>query len=143
MRRRAEGRREINSVWFWGGGFIPEAAPHDAFQTIYSDDPVSRGLAIINDCRCLDQAAATTADLAADGPSVFVDWTIGGAGPEQELALVEELAAQLLTRADRGALNVSVYDGSGLGREYGASVRSRFWRRRRPLSRILPSGSEE
>jgi hypothetical protein len=143
MRRRAEGRREINSVWFWGGGFIPEAAPHDAFQTIFSDDPVSRGLAIINDCRCLEQDAVMTTDLAADGPSIFIDWTVGGAGPQQELALLEELAEQLVTRADRGVLDVSVYDGSGLGRVYEAGVRNRFWRRRRPLSRILPSGSEE
>ena len=79
VRRRAGGRREINSVWFWGGGFIPDAAPHDAFQTVYSDDPVSRGLAIINDCRCLEQAALMTADLPTDGPSV------AGALPDAKL----------------------------------------------------------
>lgn len=143
IRRRASGRREINSVWFWGGGFIPDAAPHDAFQSVFSDDPVSCGLAIINDCRCLERDAALAADWQADGPSVLVDWTVGASGAESELALLEAFADRLQAEADRGALEVTVYDGSGRGVMYEARARRKFWRRRRPLLRILPAETKK
>jgi hypothetical protein len=87
IRRRLSGRQEINSVWFWGGGFIPDAATHDPFDTVYSNHPVSRGLAIINDCRLRKQGEAGRGDFNRDGRAVLVDWS-----PESKYA-VEELKA--------------------------------------------------
>ncbi len=142
MRRRARGQREINSVWFWGGGFMPDTMAHDPFDAVYSDDPVSRGLAIINDCRLIDLSEALTADFESDGTSVLVDWSIGGMAPTEELALLESLAERLRPPGDRARMHLRLYDGSGRGRAFGAGVRRRFWRLTRPLSRMLPDRDE-
>ncbi len=143
IRRRASGRREINSVWFWGGGFIPDTAQHDHPQTVYSDHPVSCGLAIINDCRleALDQALG--AEFGDDGASVLIDWTAGTVDPENEMLVLESLIGRLQDRADHGRLVVTLYNGNGEGRRYGLHARRRFWRRAAPLSRVFPARAGE
>jgi hypothetical protein len=137
VRRRAAGEREINSVWFWGGGFVPEAAEHDVVDTLYSDNAVSRGLAIINDCRTRPQAEALDSDFAADGRAVLVDWSPGSGSAESELALLENLVGNMLEMADRKRLVVTIYEGGGHGRCYGPRARRRFWQRRIPLPQAL------
>jgi hypothetical protein len=143
IRRRASGRREINSVWFWGGGFIPDAAQHDHPQIVYSDHPVSCGLAIINDCRLEALDRALGAEFGDDGASVLIDWTAGTADPENEMLVLESLIGRLQDRADHGRLVVTLYSGSGEGRRYGVHARRRFWRRAVPLSRIFPARAGE
>lgn len=143
IRRRASGRREINSVWFWGGGFIPDAAQHDHPQIVYSDHPVSCGLAIINDCRLEALDRALGAEFGDDGASVLIDWTAGTADAENEMLVLESLFGRLQDRADDGRLVVTLYSGSGEGRRYGVHARRRFWRRAVPLSRIFPARAGE
>lgn len=46
-RRDADGRPVVNSLWPWGGGRLPAAAP-GRFRTVWSADPVLRGLAALN-----------------------------------------------------------------------------------------------
>lgn len=135
--RRAAGKPEINSVWFWGGGFVPSAAAHDAYDTVYSDDAVSRGLAIINDCRLKRLEEVLDADFAGDGQAVLIDWTVGPGAAQAEALRLEGLAARLLELADRGQLSLTLCDGGGRGRSYGATSRYRFWRRPVPLARAL------
>ena len=143
IRRRNSGRQEINSVWFWGGGFIPEAAPHDLFDTVYSNNPVTRGLAIINDCRLKMQNKAGHNLFRRDGRSILIDWTSQLRGAEEELAEVEGLAGQLIGLADEKQLVLTVFDGSGEGRLYDSSCQRRFWRRKKPVSfkRLAPAGT--
>jgi len=136
VRRRAAGKPTINSVWFWGGGFIPDATAHNAVNTVYADSAVSRGLAIVNDCRVRTQSAALEADFADDGQVVLIDWSAGSASAQEELRLLETLAGQLLHLADVHPLELTVYTGDGEGRCYDRSARRRFWRRSLPLSRI-------
>jgi len=142
-RRRAAGRREINSVWFWGGGFIPDASAHYLLDTVYSENAVSRGLAIINDCATRKQMAAFESDFAADGRSVLIDWTFEPTLIENEMALLEALVGRLLAMADRGLLRLTIYDGSGAGCYYGKNARRRFWRRRMPLPQALGAAGPE
>lgn len=137
VRRRAAGRPEVNSVWFWGGGFMPAAAPHYLLDTVYSENPVSRGLAIINDCRLQRLEDARKLDFSGDGNAVLIDWNPGPASAEQELAEIEWLTGRLAALAERGRLSLALYDGSGQGRTYGGLSRYRFWRRRVPLARAL------
>jgi hypothetical protein len=139
IRRRLSGRQEINSVWFWGGGFIPDAATHDPFDTVYSNHPVSRGLAIINDCRLRKQGEAGRGDFNRDGRSVLVDWTPESKYAAEELEQLENLTRQLLNLADRDRIELTLFDGSGEGRHYNRSAHRRFWRRRVPLDQALPS----
>ena len=42
--REAQGRLEINSVWFWGGGALP-AVKSQTWTSVCSDAPLARGLA--------------------------------------------------------------------------------------------------
>jgi hypothetical protein len=143
IRRRAAGRHEINSVWFWGGGFIPDTAPHNALRTVCSDQPVARGLAIIHDCRLMPQADALEGDLAEDDFPMLIDWTVGAAEPDEEMLLIESLIGPLQARSDQGLLTIALYDGSAEGRVYDAHARRRVWRRRKPLSEVLPAGTSE
>jgi hypothetical protein len=113
VKRRAMGKREINSVWFWGGGFMPDAAEHDTLDTVYSENAVSRGLAIINDCHARGQAEALECDFAGDGKAILIDWSLGS------------------------SLDLAVYDGYGIGCIYGPTARRRFWQRRKPLAEAL------
>jgi hypothetical protein len=142
VRRRATGKREVNSVWFWGGGFIPDAAAHFVLDTVYSENAVSRGLAIINDCRTKRQSEALESDFSSDGVAVLVDWSLGSDDAENEMALLESLVGSLLNRADRGQLVLKIYEGKGQGRVYGPDARRRFWSRRKPLSQALNAAAQ-
>lgn len=137
-RRRAQGLREINSVWFWGGGFIPDAAPHYLVDTVYSDNAVSRGLAIINDCRLKSRSEALDLDFSQDGRAVLVDWDVASTDAEAEMHALESFAGRVLDSVAGRKLVLTVYDGSGRGRSSGYWSRRRFWRRLRPLSSSLP-----
>ena len=139
VRRRQLGKQEINSVWFWGGGFIPDAAPHDLIDTVYSTHPVTRGLAIINDCSMRTGDEAMASDFRRDGRTVLVDWSPSSGDPAEELNLIEDLVSRLLKRVHQGHGTLSVFDGSGDGRIYDRSASRRFWKRRSPLSRGLAS----
>jgi len=137
VRRRALGKREVNSVWFWGGGFMPDAAEHHVMDTVYSENAVSRGLAIINDSHVKARLEALESDYANDGRVVLIDWDTGPGEAIDELMLLEKLVDRLTRRADHKQLVLTVFDGAGHGRLYGPHTRRRFWHRRRPLSRAL------
>jgi hypothetical protein len=139
IRRRQAGKQEINSVWFWGGGFIPSAVSHDLIDTVYSNNPVTRGLAIINDCRLRKQDRAGHGNFSREGRTVLVDWVPASQYAVEELEQLEALARQLLKLADLGEVSVTLFDGSGDGRHYDRRARRRFWRRRTPLGAATPS----
>ena len=65
--RAAAGRPPINSLWFWGGGVLPD---HVASQcpTVYSDDVLLHGLARVGKLACmpLDAAKRLNADALID-----------------------------------------------------------------------------
>lgn len=136
IRRRQSGRQEINSVWFWGGGFIPDAAPHDLIDTVYSNNPVTRGLAIINDCRLKSQRFAAQGKFSRDGRSIMIDWLPASGYAVEELEQLESLTRQLLLLADHGKLVLFLYSGDGEGRKYDRRAHRRFWKRKAPLSRL-------
>jgi hypothetical protein len=134
IKRRQGGKQEINSVWFWGGGFIPEAAPHDLIDSVYSNNPVTRGLAIINDCRLKNQAVAAKENFSRDGRSVLIDWVPVSQYAVEELEQLESLTRQLLKLADQGKLELCLYAGDGQGRKYDRKSHRRFWKRKSPLT---------
>jgi len=143
VRRRQDGQQQINSVWFWGGGFIPDASRHGVFDTVYSDNPVSRGLAVINDCQLKLQSEATTADFRRDGQSILVDWTSGLRDPFRELKSLEKLAKRLLVRVRSDAIELLIYCGKRNGWRYNQKVGKRFWRRNKSLAEICLSSFSE
>lgn len=136
MRRRQSGQQEINSVWFWGGGFIPEASRHSVFDTVYSDNPVSRGLATINDCRLKHQSELGSVDFSRDGESILVDWSPVTGEPFSEVKRLEKLADQLLTQLGSPVSELEVYCGKRNGWRFNRRNHRKFWRRRRSLAEI-------
>ena len=143
VRRRAMGMREINSVWFWGGGFIPETTPHNPLRTVWSDHPVSRGLAIVNDCRLLAQGEALALDLDEVELPALIDWTVNRNDPDEEMLRLEALVAPFQARADTGRCTLALHDGSGERRVYDVRAHRRFWRRPESLARLFPSATAE
>jgi hypothetical protein len=141
VRRRQEGRQQINSVWFWGGGFIPDSSPGNLVDTVYSDHPVTRGLAIINDCRLKALKRASSDDLDRDGRSVLIDWIPATRFAHEELDLLEILVRHLLTRVEAGGMVLTLLDGSGRGCVFDRGARRRFWRRTSRLSALLGGSS--
>jgi len=139
VRRRQSGQQEINSVWFWGGGFIPDASRHGVFDTVYSDNAVSRGLATINDCRMKFQSELTAADFRGDGQSILVDWTSGLSDPYRELKLLEGMANRLLERVRAGGTTLLVHCGRRNGWRFNQHSGRKFWRRRNSLANICNS----
>jgi hypothetical protein len=139
IRRREQGRQEINSVWFWGGGFMPEVATHNPVDTVYSNNPVSRGLAIINDCRLKSQKKAVREDFSRDGRAVLIDWAPSSQFAVEELERLEALVGRLLEQVDHRNIILRLLDGKGEGRSYDHRARRRFWRRKKPL--IKPADS--
>ncbi|MDH5444720.1 MAG: hypothetical protein OEY52_04135 [Gammaproteobacteria bacterium] len=45
LARQARGLLPVNSLWFWGGGHLPDKG-YCPFDKVFTDDPVARGLAI-------------------------------------------------------------------------------------------------
>jgi len=141
IRRRQSGRQEINSVWFWGGGFLPDATPQNPVDTVFSGHPVTRGLAIINDCVLKDPIQAGHEDFSRDGRSVLIDWTPGTRSAQEELEQLEILVRQLLGDLGETDGTLTLFDGRGRGRIYDRSARFRFWRRKTPLVSLLPASA--
>jgi len=133
VRRRQNGQQPINSVWFWGGGFIPNIGKQGVFDTVYSDNPVTRGLAIISDNRLRKQTEAEEVKFSHDGQSVLVDWSLRSHDSKQELDRLELFMERLLGKVRGGSIELVLYCGKSEGWRYGRSSGRRFWRFRRPL----------
>jgi hypothetical protein len=136
VRRRQKGQQAINSVWFWGGGFIPNACKKGDFNTVYSDNPVSSGLAIISDYRLRGQTEAEELNFGHDGQSILVDWTVRSRDPKQELDRLEQFVKRLLGKVRGGSFELVFYCGKSEGWRYGRSSGRKFWRYRHRLGKI-------
>ncbi|MDZ4730789.1 MAG: hypothetical protein SH820_12695 [Xanthomonadales bacterium] len=139
--RRQRGAAVINSVWFWGGGNLPKAAPAKAFARVYSADPVSRGLASLHGMQVNDLR-----DLPVDGllfdtsnnGSVLVDWAVA---PTSRAAAAQPLTPERLEAFCMGLITRLKEQGGRVclhSPEQSWSLSSRdlrrFWRRPKPLS---------
>ncbi len=83
--REAEGRPQINSVWFWGEGTTPDAVRRP-YASVHAASPFARGLARLSQA----QARAVPARLAD------VDLT---RGEESALVVLDQLGASLRLEA--------------------------------------------
>ncbi len=71
--REAAGEPSINSVWFWGGGYLPTEV-QGGFACVWGNDPLARGLALAAHLRLaapLDDAQQWL-DQASDGEHLMV-----------------------------------------------------------------------
>jgi hypothetical protein len=146
--REARGEPAVNSVWFWGGGTLPQTA-ETRWRSLTGTAPVLHGLARI-----------TRIPMRAPTPSAG-DWLAAAPEDGRHLVLVDSLRvaaalddaegwlaalAQLEARwfapleaalraARIGMLTVHVPDArAGLSFETTKGDLRRFWRRSRPLA---------
>ena len=72
--REQNGLTPVNSVWFWGGGELPELAAGNAHVTVYADEPEAHQLAahLQISCEPLSELTRQISDLPA-AHSVILD----------------------------------------------------------------------
>jgi len=133
QRRRAAGREQINSVWFWGGGFMPSVSASGAYDRVYAHHPVSRGLALLQQAELFDLSQSDHADFGREGGRILVDWCLPPTGADAELRHLERFAQHLLAAVRSDGLALEIYAGNGRGWQFGRACLRRFWRRPRPL----------
>lgn len=139
--RRERGAAVINSVWFWGGGRLPKPAVTKTFDRVYSADPVSQGLAILQGMQLKELS-----ELPANGElfennendSVLVDWAVAPSASEHAAQPVTPIRLDvfcqgLLAELKRKGGRVCLYSPE---RSWclGTGHLLRFWRRHKALS---------
>jgi len=122
-RRAAAGKRPVNSLWFWGGGTLPDAV-RSAHDRLHGGDELACALAA---------AAGIAAPLpavfeAGEGSAVFDLVAMRDPATLEDAWLRPALAALRQGRID--ALTLDTADGTVLSLRRGQ--RWRFWRRPRP-----------
>lgn len=122
--RIAAGQLPVNSLWFWGGGTLPDRV--QLTQPVYSDDPLLHGLA-----RLAGATHAPLRELADQAPAA------GALVDLRSLRDVSQLetpwlpwALQQLAERRVAELRFDFADGGVFA--YRAAHRWRFWRRAAP-----------
>ena len=133
--RRQQGMREINSVWFWGAGSLPARSTGTGFERVYSDHPVSRGLALHNEYLLHGLGALQGHAEALGGQArLLVDWTPHPGTVEEQIQRLDKQLAALIQIAEKRAAVLHILSGDGSLWAYDRSCAMRFWRRKSPVS---------
>jgi hypothetical protein len=141
--REARGSLAANSVWFWGGGRLPQLGRLD-WTRVWSIEPLSLGLARLAGIS-VQPPPAGAAELTAPSASGAQLLVLAGPGALLQSdpaawrralrALNDHWLAPLLTAVHRGALaSLSLIADTGPVFHYRRAHRWRLWRRTRPLS---------
>lgn len=117
--RADAGKPAVNSLWFWGGGTLPDTVQTDA-RGLMSVDPLVKSLAAMAGCPALPPEALWQ-------PGALIDLTILRDIANLERQLLWEVEASLAT-ADLDAVELDFADGQRFRLQH--HQRWRFWRRR-------------
>ncbi len=142
--REQRGALPINSLWFWGGGKLPEPQ-RVSWDRVWTDEPVSLALARLSQTPTESVPASAQEWLsgARGGEHLVV---LAGMRPSaqygdvdswRELAqeLEEQWMTPLLSALKQGSVqNITVYTEFASGFTMSAKHSRRWWRRRRPLA---------
>jgi hypothetical protein len=77
--RWTRGELPVNSLWFWGGGMLPQIPPSN-FVQVWSNDPLCLGLAKLS------------ATPRIPAPPTGTDWLVQGTSPGKHLVVVEPIS---------------------------------------------------
>ena len=142
--RERQGQLPINSVWFWGGGPLPELK-HVQWAKIWSTEPVSLALARLSETACAPVPAQAQEWLdQVDVPGEHLIVMDEGRGAvqygdsERWIRFIQTLETEwimpLLLALKKGRIHsLTVYTESVPGFALTAKHLRRWWRRRRSL----------
>lgn len=119
--RALAGKVPINSLWFWGGGILPDSIASDS-PTLYSDDVLLHGIARIGKLDGMPLDACTTADI----DHALVDLR----DTRDPRALIERWLAPAAASVAKREVALDFADGQVFTLQ--ANQRWRFWRRALP-----------
>lgn len=134
--RRQSGELLVNGCWIWGGGFLPASATENLFDAVFSVNPVSCGLALLNDIELRDLRAFDSSG-SVNGGRVLLDWTVESRDAGAELDRLESLCEGLLFRVRKGSLAIFLAGPDGLTWEIDRRSLRRFWRKKAPLPELI------
>lgn len=136
LAREEQGRPMINSLWFWGGGRLPEVSRR--FDSVVARSALVRGLARVSGV--LAQEDDGYRDTESGHRLVELAPTNTGAPDERELLRLEQrwfapaIAALRAGRLEAVEL-ATVHDGSARRWTLTRGALRKFWRRPVPLAR--------
>lgn len=142
--RAARGALPANSVWFWGGGRLPQAGAVRWSQQ-WSDEPLAQGLARLagvssgpvpmNGAELLAQAGGGEVLLVLELPTPILSQDNADAWQAALQTVIENWLAPLLAAVHAGKLSsLTLISDSGPLFLYRDAHRWRFWRRPRSLA---------
>lgn len=133
--RVADGKPPVNSLWFWGGGILPDQVT-SRHSLVQSEDALLRGLAMIAAValRYPDQQF----ELLPSHETVLLDLR----EIRDPARIIDRWLMPAASALAQGALTQVKLDfGDGTGSVLTRGQRWRFWRR--PLTRLVPAGSQD
>lgn len=140
QQRNAKGIIAVNGFWPWGGGKLGDI-PHTQFQALYSDEPLSKGLAklaLIPSMRFDDEAKlqdGKRAVLWVDSSLQQALLTADGSFWHEAIAAAEVRFSQLMQKIQSKEIeSLFIYPCNGSCFQVNRSTLRRFWRRSRPLA---------
>ena len=145
--REAQGLLPVNSLWFWGGGRLPQL-PRGAWSQAWGNDAVTQGLAALAGvpCATLPDGAAEWLEDDAPGEHLAVMDAVrakiqfGDAeGWREFLESLHEYWLQPLFAAlkQRRLAALSLFPADGTAFHVSAGAARRWWVRRRPMAAWL------
>jgi hypothetical protein len=140
QQRVAKGVTAVNGLWPWGGGRLGDI-PRNQFQTLISDEPLSKGLAKLAFMPMVELADGALPDVSG-GATLWVDTSLqqslltdDGTFWREAIAVVDSRFAQLLPKVqNRDIEAIFIYPCNGSRLRIDRSTLRRFWRRSRPLT---------
>lgn len=134
--RRDDGRPEINGLWLWGGGDLPDVRKAN-WQCVYTKSDLLKGMARRAG---IVLSASTTSRFPTGDSLVCLDALINPVREEDgagRLTALEELGPSVepvfRSLSQKTIDHLLVYPCNGQVFELTASSLRRFWRRRKPV----------
>ena len=149
--RQAIGQAAVSSLWFWGGGETPTIPPGNTgnqWSQVWSNEPVSLGLAVLSGTRRTDlpeNAATWLNTTTSPGEHLLVlddllrDWQGGeiGSWTQQVQAVNREWILPLLNALRRSEIDeLTLYTCNGSKFILSRAGLKRWWRRKKSLTII-------
>ncbi len=147
QQRHAKGLPDINGVWLWGGGVLPN--PERVWQQVWSDDALAQGLAKLSGIspQALPASAEECLEKQIANGSVLISAANLTHGVNSgDTALWEARLCTFISnwlRPLHAAIKnkdidlLTLYPGGNICFRVNAALLRRFWRARKPLSHYI------